>query len=209
MEKTLYQRFHEWVVLQVAKVKWKNKKELSDRQKEIIREMLEQDYFIIATRRSNYLASWFINLGHFLFSGKWGYYTHVLMNLEDEVQSPEDFRLIEATGEGTTYSSFERVFRGVEAAALIKPVSMTLDEWTTCLDAVKVHLGKPYDNLFDVKSDKEINCVELVRLALMALPDYQTRFAHFEETLAKRPTLTPQTFLECKDFHVYIEIKAR
>ena len=209
MEKTLYQRFHEWVVLQVAKVKWKPQSELSPRQKTVIRELLTDDYFIIATRRSNYLASWFINLGHFLFSGKWGYYTHVLMNLEDEVQSPSDFRLIEAVSEGTQFSSFDRVFSGVESVALIKPISMTVEEWTSCLDAVKVHLGKPYDNLFDVKSDKEINCVELVRLALMALPDYKTRFAHFEETLANRPTLTPQTFLECKDFHVYIEIKAR
>lgn len=208
MEKTLYQKIHEWVVLQVSKVKWTNKKELSERQKAVIREILAQDYYIIATRRSNYLASWFINLGHFLFTGRWGYYTHVLMNLEDEVKSPEDFRLFEATTKGTKYSTFEDVFHGVEAVALIKPVSMTVDEWTACMDAAKVYLGRPYDNLFDVKSSEEINCVELVRLALSALPDYKTRFADFERILASRPTLTPQTFLECKDFHVYITLRA-
>ena len=209
MKKGLYQKFHEWVVKQISKVHWEAKYELTPIQKDIIRELLAGDYYIIATRRGNYLSSFFINLGHFLFTGKWGYYTHVLMNLEDEVKDPSDFRLIEATTKGTKYSTFDEVFSGVESVALLKPHSMTIDEWTDCLDAAKVHLGKPYDNLFDVKSDAEVNCVELVKLALKAIPNYEIRFAHFERELASRPTLTPQMFLECQDFHVYHIFKAK
>lgn len=207
MKKTFLQKIHEWIVKQVAKVSWEVKKTLGSDDREIIRSALASDYFIIATRRSNYLASFFINLGHFLFTGRWGFYTHVLMNLEDEVKSDNDFRLIEATNIGTKYSTLDEVLAGVEAIALLKPHSMTVEEWTLCMDAAKKHLGKPYDNLFNVKNDSEINCVELVRLALKGLPDYNTRFANFERMVTKSLTITPQMFLECKDFHVYLSIK--
>lgn len=203
MEKTFFQKIQEWFVELITPIKWKPKKTLKEPQLSEIRAALTTDYYIIATRRTNFLTSFFINLGHFLLTGRWGFYTHVLMNLEDEVKADNDFRLIEATTHGTKYSTFEQVFTGVNAVGLIKPHSMTVEEWTACMDAAKEHLGKPYDNLFNVKNDLEINCVELVRLALMALPDYSTRFANFEKLLSKKGTLTPSMFAECKDFHVY------
>jgi len=167
------------------------------------------DYYIIATRRSNQLTTFFINLGHFLLTGKWGYYSHVLMNLEDEVADKSDFRFIEATGAGTHYSTFDQVFNGVDAVALVKPRNMSLNEWTGALDSVKVHLGKPYDNLFDIKSDLEINCVELIRLALINVPNYHTRFPEFEKLVNKKKKLTPQMFLDCSDFEVVYQIRRR
>ncbi len=203
MKKTWLQKLQEWFIKLITPIKWTPKKTLNEEQLSEIRAHLTSDYFIIATRRTNFLTSFFINLGHFLLTGRWGFYTHVLMNLEDEVNSDDDFRLIEATTHGTKFSTFEQVFNGLNAASLIKPHSMTAEEWTACMDAAKVHLGKPYDNLFNVKNDLEINCVELVRLALMALPDYSTRFANFEKLLAKKRILTPSMFAECQDFHVY------
>ena len=207
MEKTFFQKIHEWFVKAISHIKWDQKKTLDDVDKAILRDALTSDYFIIATRRRNYLTSFFINLGHFLMTGRWGYFTHVLMNLEDSVNDDSDFRFIEATTRGTKYSTFEEVFGNVDGTALIKPRSMTLDEWTSCLDTAKLQLGKPYDNLFNVKNDLEVNCVELVRIALMALPDYHTRFANFEKMLKEKKTLTPDMFAECDDFHIYHMIR--
>ena len=208
MEKSFFQKIHEWVVVTITPIRWKQRSQITSAQKEVIREKLTHDYFIIATRRRNYLTTFFIGLGHFLLTGKWGHYSHVLMNLEDEVHSDSDFRLIEATTKGTIYSTFEKVFDRVDSVALIKPHSMTVEEWTKCMDAAKEHLGKPYDNLFNIKNDMEINCVELVRIALSALPDYRFRFANFENMIARKNNITPQMFLDCPDFHVYAEFKA-
>lgn len=207
MDKSLFQRVQEWFVQTITHVKWAQKKQLTDVDYAILRDALSSDYFIIATRRSNYLTSFFISLGHFILTGKWGYFTHVLMNLEDSVNDDSDFRFIEATTKGTKYSTFEEVFGNVDGVALIKPRTMSLDEWTSCLDAAKLQLGKPYDNLFNVKNDLEINCVELVRIALMALPDYDTRFTNFEKMLKKKKILTPDMFAECDDFHIYHMIR--
>lgn len=207
MDKSLFQRVQEWFVKTITHVKWAQKRTLDDVDKAILRDALSSDYFIIATRRSNYLTSFFISLGHFILTGKWGYFTHVLMNLEDSVNDDSDFRFIEATTKGTKYSTFEEVFGNVDGVALIKPRTMSLDEWTSCLDTAKLQLGKPYDNLFNVKNDLEINCVELVRIALMTLPDYDTRFTNFEKMLKKKKTITPDMFAECDDFHIYHMIR--
>lgn len=210
MQKSFFQKIQEWIVKQVTKVSWNswsNRPVLNETDKAILRDALTTDYFVITTRKRNYLTTFFINLGHFFLTGRWGYFTHVLMNLEDAVKTDSDFRFIEATTHGTKYSSFSQVFDNTNGVALIKAKDLTLNEWTACLDAAKLQLGKPYDNLFNVKNDLEVNCVELIRIALQALPDYSTRFSAFEQLLAKKKTLTPQMFLECEDFHIYYEIK--
>jgi hypothetical protein len=131
------------------------------------------------------------------------------MNLGNEVSSDDDFIFIEATTQGTKVSTFDEVFNGTSAVCLIKPKGMTIDEWTTALDETRNYLGRPYDNLFDLKSDLEINCVELIRLALQTMPNYESRFANFEKLLAKKKKLTPQMFLECPDFEVVFEVTKR
>lgn len=198
----------EFIVKLVSNVKWKkSRKLLTESENLIIKNKLSLDYFIILTRREYFLSAFFINLGHFLYTGKWGYYTHVLMNLEDEVEEESDFRLIEATTLGTKYSTFSDVFGTVDSVAFLKPKSMTLDEWTLVLDNAKTHLGKPYDNLFNLKTTEEISCVELVRLALMAQPNYYSDFSNFEEMIRDKKNLTPHMFYECPDFEIYLEIR--
>jgi hypothetical protein len=128
------------------------------------------------------------------------------MNLEDTVKSADDFRFIEATGEGVHYSGFEDVFGHVDAVALIKPKHMTIEEWTEALDSAKTYLGRPYDNLLDLKSSLEVNCVELIRLALQGIPDYDIKFANFEKMVAAKKKLTPDMFHECDDFEVVYKI---
>jgi hypothetical protein len=122
------------------------------------------------------------------------------MNLEDEVKDPNDFRLIEAVGTGTRFATFEDVFGDPDAVLLLKPKSMTTDEWTGLLDAGKTYLGRPYDTLFDLKNDKALSCVELVRDILKAVPDYYLDFACFEDMLKAYTNLTPDMFAMCPDF---------
>lgn len=207
MEYTFLQKIQIFFIELLAKVNWKQKYHLSQDSQAVLREKLAKDYYIIATRRDNQLTSLLIALGHFLLTGKFGYYSHVLMNLEDEVETDADFRLIEATGKGVHYSTFEEVFPPTYAVALIKPKSMTVEEWTMCLDNTKNYLGRPYDNLFDLKNNLEINCVELIHIALRALPDYYVRFAEFEKLVRSKKKLTPQMFIECPDFEVVLRVK--
>lgn len=209
MKKSTLDKAKEWFVVNIiSTIRWKPKNVLSNSQLDEIRAALTNDYFVIATRREHFLSAFFINLGHFLLTMRWGYFTHVMMNLEDEVASKADFRIIEATTHGTQYTPFDVAFSGVQSVALLKPVSMSLEAWTLCLDEAKTHLGKPYDNLLNMKNDLEINCVELVTLALKALPDYKTRFAGFDKLITKHKNITPQMFLECGDFHIVSVFKA-
>lgn len=195
------------VISFIGKIKWKQRHAISQTDKMVIKRMIIHDYFIILTRRSNHLSTYFISLANFLLTGKFGYWSHSLMNLEDEVTTDDDFRFIEAIGTGTKFSTFDEVFGTVDGVCLLKPKTLTLDEWTAVLDRAKTNLGKPYDTLFDLRNDKELSCVELVRVALQALPDYETRFANFEALIKKRKNLSPQMFFDCDDFEVVYMIR--
>lgn len=207
MEHTLFQRIQIFAIKQMTKITWAPTRLLTVEDKIELKAKLTKDYYIIATRKSNYLTTFFICMGNFFLTGKWGFYSHVLMNLEDVVKTEDDFRFIEATGLGVHYSVFGAVFDHVDAVALIKPKHMTMDEWTAALDSAKLYLGCPYDNLFDLKSSLEVNCVELIRLALQGIPDYDVKFANFEKMIASKKKLTPDMFHECPDFEIVYTIK--
>lgn len=207
MKYNIFQKIQIWFIELISKVHWKTRKFLSDSEKDEIRQKLTHDYYIILTRRKNYLTTFFINLGHFLLTGRWGYYSHALVNLEDEVMNDDDFRLIEATVEGVHFSTFPQVFDTVQAVALLSPKNVSLEEWTAALDSTKNYLGVPYDNLFNLKNDLEINCVELIYLAIKSIPGYKTKFADFERIVLRKKKLTPQMLLECKDFEVTWVVK--
>ncbi len=192
------------VIKTIGKIHWPAGTTISAEDHTRIKERLKSDYFIILTYRRNHLSSFFVCLANFVLTGRWGKWTHALMNLEDEVKDDDDFRLIEATGNGTHFSPFDKVF-DVHGVALLKPKSMSIEEWTGLLDRAKAQLGKPYDSLFDLKSDMALSCVELVRTVLMAQPNYATDFANFEALLAKSKNLSPQMFYDCGDFEVIYE----
>jgi hypothetical protein len=195
------------VMLWIGTIHWKQKSPITDDDKNVIKKMIADDYFVILSHRRNHLSTYFISLANFVLTGKFSYWSHSFMNLEDEVKSDDDFRLIEAVGVGTKYSTFEDAFGTVDGVVLLKPKNMTLTEWTAVLDKAKSELGKPYDSLFDLKNDNKLSCVELVRTALMALPDYFVRFAKFEEMIQKRKNLTPQMFYDCEDFEVHYQVR--
>lgn len=207
MKRSVFQRIQIWFVDALSKVHWRQTSTLTKEDLADLQQKFAKDYYIILTRRRNHLTTFFINLGNFFLTGKWGFYSHVLMNLEDEVINDVDFKFIEATGKGTHYSTFKEVFDGVDAVALVTPKNMTLDEWTAALDKAKSFLGRPYDDLFDLKSDLEINCVELVYLALKGIPNFQQKFPNLEALAMKKGKLTPSMFIDCPDFVVNEQVK--
>lgn len=198
----------DYIVTCIGKIYWDFTNGLTSDELQQIRVMLKSNYYIILTRNNNYLSSYAISLGNFLLTGKWGYWAHALMNFEDTVSSDDDFRLVQATGKGVGYATFENVFR-TNSTVLLAPKNMTVEEWTLALDRAKSDIGKPYDTLFDLKDASAMSCVELVRDALLAIPDYESKFAHFESMIAKHKKLTPDMFYMCPDFEVIYEIRHR
>lgn len=205
MMKTLLTPFTKFVAW-LGKVEWKASKEISIEDKALIREMIAKDYYVILTRRSNHLSTYAIGLADIVLRFKYGFWSHCLMNLEDAVTNDADFRLVQATGIGTHFAEFDKVF-DVQAVALLKPKSMTTDEWTTTLDAAKAQLGKPYDSLFNIADESQLSCIELVRTVLKSQPNYEKDFANFEKMIAKSKNVTPQMLYDCNDFEIAFEVR--
>ena len=205
--KKLWNKFVAWLILSIGKVEWKAKDTLSQDEQAKIRELLINDYYIILTRRNNHLSTFFTSLANFVLTGKWGYWSHALMNMEDEVKDNKDFRLIEAVGKGVVYTPFDHVF-DVHGTCILKPKYMSTDNWTFVLDKAKLQLGKPYDTLFDIRNDNNLSCVELCRAALMGEPNYASNFANFEALISKRhDNLSPDMFYGLDDFEVVYEVR--
>lgn len=212
----------DFFILGIGKIHWPSRNYIPGSDQQKIRDLLVDNYFVILTYRRNHLSTFFVNLSTFVLTGKWGQWSHALMNVEDKVVFDQDFRLldinkrlrmtarertlIEATGEGVHISPFDKVF-DVHAAALLAPKGMTLEEWRTLVDHTKEQLGKPYDTLFDIADSRHLSCVELVRTVLMKLPNYSTRFANFEALIQQHKNLSPQMFYDCGDFDVVYEAR--
>jgi uncharacterized protein YycO len=174
----------------------------------IVRSKLKDNYYVIATRHNGHFSTYVIAFAHWLLTGRWGYYAHVLMNLEDEVSSDGDYRFIEAVGDGVRIAGFKNAIDDQTGSiALLKPKNMTLEDWTLALDKAKTEVGKPYDTVFDLANDQALSCVEVVRVALQADPDYAVNFAEFEKMIASAKNLDPQMFYECSDFEVVWETR--
>jgi hypothetical protein len=195
------------LVVLIGKINWKQTHGITEDDKAKVMSLLVDDYYIILTRHANHLSTYMIGLSDLCLRGKMGFYGHALMNLEDTVDTVSDFRLLQATGVGTGWGTFEEVFGDADAVCLLKPKLMSIDEWTATLDTVKEDLGKPYDTLFDLTQDKKLSCVELVRDVLQASPNYATDCAQFEAMCQGLHALTPQMFRDCLDFEVVLEIK--
>ncbi len=207
--KQLWNKVVAWFILTIGKVEWKTKNTLTEQEQEVIRHLLVDDYYIILTHRKNHLSTFFSSMANFFLSGKWGYWSHALMNMEDEVMSDKDFRLIEAVGKGVVYTPFADVFN-VHGVCILKPRNLTVEKWTAILDKAKVQLGKPYDTLFNILDENNLSCVELCRASLMGEPDYAVDFAQFEALIAKRHNrLSPDMFYGLDDFEVVYEVRRK
>lgn len=204
----------DFFVLGLGKIHWPSKTMISAADQDTIRGMIKKDYYVVLTRRKNHLSTYFTNFADWFLSGKWGYWAHALMNLEDEVKSDADFRLakfdtrelIEATGSGVHVTPFEQVF-DVHSVALLVPKNIEPARWTELVDLARAQIGKPYDSLFNILDDSSLSCVEFVRRVLQGLPDYQEKFAAFEALIKKNKNLSPQMIYDCGDFDVVFEAR--
>jgi hypothetical protein len=168
--------------------------------------MLAKDHYLIVTRRDPHLSTHLQGFIGWVMTGRWAFWSHALLNAEDEVTTDTDFRLIEATRAGVHYSTFFEVF-DCDAAALLMPKGFTPEQWTAALTDAAKQVGKPYDTVFDCLDDSRLSCIELVRHALQTVPDYASRFARFEGMLRRYKTLTPEMLYQCEDFKVILEIR--
>lgn len=206
MVNSMFNKIINAVVMWIGSVHWSPKNTLTDSELVNIRESLTQNYYIILTRRNNHLSTYVAGICNLFLFGKMGYWSHALMNTEDGVRNDSDFRLLQATSIGVAYEEFNKVF-DVNSVVLLKPKSLTIDEWTKILDKARSDLGKPYDTLFDINSQNSFTCVDLVRNALMGEPNYSTDFVNFEAMVQKHKRLSPDMFYNCPDFEVVLEIR--
>lgn len=207
--KNIFAKIQNYVATLIGKINWKTNDTLTQEEIDTIKQKLKKHYYIILTRHNGHLSAYAISFAHWVLTkGTWGFYGHALMNLEDTVKTDDDYRFIEATGRGTHYSNFnEAIDTQTSSVALLKPRCMTLAKWTKVMDKARTAVGRPYDTLFDLTNDKSLSCVELIRFALQAEPNYKKDFAHFEEMIAKNKNLDPQMFYECRDFEIVWETR--
>ena len=202
----IIRNFLDWLVIKIGNINWAPKNYLTINEINKFAELTAKDYYIIVSRNNNHLSTYLINLGHFLLTGKKSYWAHGFMNMEDTVINKTDYRFVEAIKVGTIYATLEDV-TAVNSIALLKPKCMPVEEWTLILDKAKSELGKPYDTLYDLAQDERFSCVELIRISLMASPDYMKHFGNFEALVQKYQRVTPQMFYDCEDFSVVYEIR--
>jgi len=210
--------FCSWIVPKISWVTWDTFRavfnkgvffELRGEDWDKIQTTLAKNYHIILTRNDSHLSTYLVSLGNKVATGKWGYFGHALMNLEgeDNPDPAHGFRLMEATRAGVHYSGFYEVF-ACDSVALLRPKGFSHDAWTAVMDKALAELGRPYDNDFDLTNDKSLSCVELVRAALQALPDYELKFSALEKMIKEHgDNLTPDMLYECPDLDIVFEIR--
>jgi len=205
-----------WFLLTfISPIKWNSIKALFNRgiywdlkesDHDYLRTNLAKNYYVILIRRKTHLTTYFIGLASWLKTGKWGYWSHALMNVDDgNIRNDNDFKLMEATGSGVHFSTFMEVF-DCDSVCLLRPKGYTDEDWVETLDCLLKQEGKFYDNLFDVADDSHLSCVELVRRALQNDDEYSTKFAKFEEMI-KKSNLVPDMYYSCDNFEIVWEIR--
>lgn len=170
--------------------------------------LLAGEYYLILTQRTSHLTSWLIGILSFIKTRKWPDYTHVLMNL-DLVENADEFdrfKLMEATNSGVHFSTFMEVFN-CDSVCILQPRNFDKDKWSAVMKELALQLGKGYDNLFDIMDDSHVSCVEMVLDSLRADPDYKTDFANLQSMIDKVKNLTPQMYRDSSDFTVVFEAK--
>jgi len=181
--------------------------DLTPEDHEQLKTLLAGGYYMILTNRKSHLSTYAISILTLLKTGKWPKYTHILMNLdlEDNPENFEKFKLMEATREGVHYSTFMDVF-DCDSVCVMRPVNLKPEDWESIMEGLAMQLGKEYDNLFDIQDTSHVSCVEMVLDSLKNNPDYLNDFPHLEAMIQKVNNLTPQMYRDCEDFEVVMEV---
>lgn len=184
--------------------------------REHARRLMAHAPYLWVSRRRTHFTSYLISTADFLlalktwvnskFKGKrprWGYWTHAFI-------SGTDFKVIEAVACGVQEAYFDRVF-DCDSIACLVPSFSNDEEWAEVsklvIELAHKQIGKKYDTIFNIADDSELSCIELVRVALMAVPQYALKFKDFEEMIQLYKNVTPQMLFESKSFRVVWEVR--
>lgn len=184
-----------------------NDTEFTPEQKKELIDKLSTGYYVILVTERKRLSSLFVSIMSIFVTGRWGDYTHALMNC-DQFVSPNDvdkFKFVEATATGVHYSNFDQVFNGASKVCLLTPKGVANKEWTDIIDTLVSLNGKPYDDLFDLLTSEKLSCVEVVLDSLKVLPDFEIDFRNLIVMIEHNGNLVPQMFRNCPDFDVALE----
>jgi len=180
------------------------------------REIMAHGNFIWVSRRRTHLTSYLISFADWALSlwvwvrakfkgprPKWGYWTHAFLNVSSS-------KFIEAVSKGVSEAHFDEALN-VDAVAVLVPAFVTADEWDEVSAQVvakaRAQLGKKYDTVFNIADDNEVSCIELMRVVLQEVPEYEMKFKAFEETIKLYKNVTPEMLYQSKSFTVLWEVR--
>lgn len=179
--------------------------DLTIEEQNIIKSKLVNNYYIMLLRRKTHLTTYLIELGELIKTGKLGYWSHTFCNIEDAVNAPDDYKLVEATKIGVHYSKFDDVFN-CDSVVLLKPKNMLHEEYTKMLDDCLAQLGKPYDFILDVSDASRVSCVELIYQAIL-MNKSEDKFPSLIKMVTDLKNLTPDMLYTCGDFEIDYEVR--
>lgn len=179
--------------------------DLSEEDQQKIKHLLTNNYYVILIRRDTHLTTYLISLGSFIKTFKFGFWGHALCNVEDDVKTDDDYKLVEATKTGVHFSKFGDVFN-CDSVALMRPKYMPLAEYTTMLDDYLSEIGKEYDFILDVSNSERVSCVEVIYAAIIR-NESQDKFPNLMKMVKEIKNLTPDMLYDCNDFIVDFEVR--
>jgi hypothetical protein len=161
---------------------------------------------IILTRKKTHLSAFFVALGHFFLTGEWGYWSHLSLCIPDSGQTKWTMKVIESTSDGVRLSFLVDVMKA-DAVCVMRPRLVDGEMWGEMLAEAMAKLGVAYDDDFNLESDDEVSCVELLMAAAKQSFDFDRYFPGLSAMVAKEKNLTPDMIYTCGDFQIYYEAR--